>query len=924
MSLSSGLLSVLLGAALPVQAQDQAPSPALADNRAAASQNEEDDSGEIIVNGARPRGSVVGDIKPEQQLSPADIRSYGVSSISDLLSELAPQTNAGGGAPVVLLNGKRISGFSEIQDIPTEAISRVEILPEEVSLKYGYSPDQKVVNIVLRQRFRALTADLRGGTTTEGGRENGVADANLLRIHGDDRFNVDLKYSRADRLLESERDIRALAPARPYSLGGNITPAPGGNEIDPGLSTLAGTQVVVAAVPGSASTGRPQLSDFLAGANAASVSDLGHYRTLSPSTDNLALNAVLARTLPGNVSGSLNGRLELTDSHALQGLPSVNLLIPAGDPFSPFSNPVQLYRYLGQAGALGQTIKGTNAHLGLTLNGEIRPWRWSFTSSYDRVETRTATDRGINPSGLQTAIAGADPAVNPFGNPPAGLLTPRLIDTARARSSDIVGDLLLNGPLIALPAGKVTASIKIGAASNGFESRSLRSGVARSADFSRGVFNGQASIDIPIASRRSGTLGALGDLSVNGNFAVQHLSDFGTLSTVGYGLNWTPISQIRFIASVSQDRAAPSGQQIDSPDVVTPNLPVFDYASGRTVFVSQIGGGNPALMRSERNQIRLSLTVKPLEKRDLTLTASYVRSHTDHPIASFPVSTPQIEAAFPDRFLRDTDGTLLQVDARPINFARSRNSQLRWGFNLSLPIKSHLQKEIEAWRASGAKPEDRPADLRAMLDAIRPRGRETGGNEIEGRNGTSGSGSSRPGRGGFSGGRGGGGGGGDGGGRLQFALFHTWHFTDTVLVAPGIPSLDLLDGGAIGSTGGQPRHELQGQAGYTNNGLGARLSANWQSGTHVNGALGSPGTTLRFSSLATANLRLFANLGQMRKIVKAHPFFRGSRLSFNVTNLFDARERVSDGTGSTPLRYQSAYLDPIGRAVTISFRKLFY
>ena len=61
---------------------------------------------------------------------------------------------------MLLLNGQRISSFRELRDVPTEAIERVEILPEEVALKYGYHADQKVVNIVLRQRFRS-TAGVR-------------------------------------------------------------------------------------------------------------------------------------------------------------------------------------------------------------------------------------------------------------------------------------------------------------------------------------------------------------------------------------------------------------------------------------------------------------------------------------------------------------------------------------------------------------------------------------------------------------------------------------------------------------------------------------------------------------------------------------------------------------------------------------------
>ena len=70
-------------------------------------------------------------------MGPAEIQSYGVSTVTELLDELAPQTRSdrgrGGESPVVLLNGRRISGFNEIRDIPVEAILRVDILPEEVS-----------------------------------------------------------------------------------------------------------------------------------------------------------------------------------------------------------------------------------------------------------------------------------------------------------------------------------------------------------------------------------------------------------------------------------------------------------------------------------------------------------------------------------------------------------------------------------------------------------------------------------------------------------------------------------------------------------------------------------------------------------------------------------------------------------------------
>jgi len=158
---------------------------------------------------------------------------------------------------------------------------------------------------------------------------------------------------------------------------------------------------------------------------------------------------------------------------------------------------------------------------------------------------------------------------------------------------------------------------------------------------------------------------------------------------------------------------------------------------------------------------------------------------------------------------------------------------------------------------------------------------------------------------------------------VQIALYHTWYFRDDVLVRPGTAPLDLLNGDAITATGGQPRHQLELQLGYSNNGLGARLSGDWQSGTAVAGAPGSPGGDLHFSPLATANLRLFADLGRLGSL-GTHAWARGARVTLSLTNVTDARERVRDATGATPLRYQPDYLDPLGRTVKISLRKLFF
>jgi outer membrane receptor protein involved in Fe transport len=51
---------------------------------------------------------------------------------------------------------------------------------------------------------------------------------------------------------------------------------------------------------------------------------------------------------------------------------------------------------------------------------------------------------------------------------------------------------------------------------------------------------------------------------------------------------------------------------------------------------------------------------------------------------------------------------------------------------------------------------------------------------------------------------------------------------------------------------------------------------------------------------------------------------RGVRVTFNVNNLFNQTISVRDSAGPTPLIYQTPFLDPTGRVISINLRKIFY
>jgi iron complex outermembrane receptor protein len=164
--------------------------------------------------------------------------------------------------------------------------------------------------------------------------------------------------------------------------------------------------------------------------------------------------------------------------------------------------------------------------------------------------------------------------------------------------------------------------------------------------------------------------------------------------------------------------------------------------------------------------------------------------------------------------------------------------------------------------------------------------------------------------------------GGGGVGRWSLGLFHTMQFESTVQIAPGGPVLDLLEGDSL-SAAGSPRHSLQINGGLFKSGFGAFFNGTWTGPSRIFGN-GLPGTSdLRFGSVTQFNINFFAALGQQAKLVKKAPFFKGTQISLRFENLFDSRQKVTDGTGVVPLSYQADLIDPRGRLVELEFRKMF-
>ena len=219
--------SLLLTAAVlaPATAFAQAvPSEPSASQSAAMSDEEAEEGETVVVTGQRPRGSVVGDIPPEDVLTQRDIRATGATSISELLDAVAAadrqraRPHVGPTDPAAQRPAHL--GFPRASR-PAPRSDRADGNPARGSRpQIWLCADARVVNIVLRQRFNSTSAEARVRAATDGGFVAGQSDATKLLIRNGQRTSLNLRarrqrFDHRGRARYRSRRARHPRPARP-------------------------------------------------------------------------------------------------------------------------------------------------------------------------------------------------------------------------------------------------------------------------------------------------------------------------------------------------------------------------------------------------------------------------------------------------------------------------------------------------------------------------------------------------------------------------------------------------------------------------------------------------------------------------------------------------------------------------------------
>ena len=817
-------------------------------------------------------GEVVAGIYAESELDEAGIAAYGANTVGDLLTQISPDVDNSAEGPIILVNGKPANGIRSVNDLPPESILRVEVLPPQAAAAIGESPTRRVINVVLKSQFKQGTASLTARGSTAGRGTGGNGNFSMLKLVDGNIRNLSVYGSQTSPLLEAHRGIQTQSTNVPYDLTGNVLSWPvTGGEIDPGLSAAAGFPVTVAGVPAGLTD--PALDDFVPSANSANVSDMGRYRSLIGDSYSYGLNGNMGRQLPHNISLNLNANLDRNESSSLTGATSTLLHVPGSSPFSPFDSDVGMARYLG--GPLQQKRDSTNANLSVNLSTQLGKWRLMTDTSFGWNESTTNSQRRVDTTDLQSAIDAG--TLNPFEALPVDLLGNVLSDHARGRGNNLSARVQLSGAMFDLPAGKANANLSAQWSRSGQHSRTVGTNNV-SSHRTREDQVAYLTMQLPLmGTPQSQGFGMGGEL----NGAARNVSATGTLYTYGVGLNARNGNRVNVRIGYNLEKQAPTPSALNDPLVVVDDYRAYDFLREETVLVRYITGGNPDLRVENRGIINLSGQVRPLKTVDFTLNAQYTRTIYRDPMQSLPPPSAEVQAAFPDRFKRDADGRLYEIDARMVNFTRTRNESLRWGGNFRRTFgapKGPAGAQASAANvimSSGAVP------IGMVLDA---------GDTLSGA-----------------------------GWRLNFNFSHQWQIAYKRVLREGLPVVDLLSGGAGFGTP-QARHRVQGTLGLAYNGSGMQLNSNWTSSSHLDAGSADAPSRLDFSSLLRFDLQAFTNLDTL---LPDHKALKGVRISLNLQNVLDARQSVRDQNGATPLRYQPWLVDPLGRVLSLSFRKAF-
>jgi len=252
----------------------------------------------------------------------------------------------------------------------------------------------------------------------------------------------------------------------------------------------------------------------------------------------------------------------------------------------------------------------------------------------------------------------------------------------RSRNMSVGASLAANRDLFELPAGSVRTALS----GRYRRTRSVNEGEMGDVRRSSQSLDLGGSLTIPLTERAAdATEFGWGDASLTVGATTTGLLDGAGGDGLDASLSWSPMERFRLNARVGRSATSPADQMRFDPVYYGPPRTVFDFATGESVEVLPLLGGNPDLGPQTSETLSLSTSLGPFTRWRVMGRAGFDSTRSTDGFGILPEPTPAVEAAFPDRFIRDENGRLVTIDQRPINIGSTRTETLTSGVNFNVP-----------------------------------------------------------------------------------------------------------------------------------------------------------------------------------------------------------------------------------------------
>lgn len=525
-------------------------------------------------------------------------------------------------ATLTLIDGRRAVGQGTLGasvdpgNIPAIALERIEIIADGASAVYGSDAVAGVANLLLRRKYDGIGADVQYGWAD--GYKEFTANAIIGMEWDTGRFTLSGQHTYRSALSGGERDFY-VADLRPF--GGADYRTVG--QCAPGTISLGGTTY---AIPAGGATS----ANLVAG----SVNRCDNLKTTDILPQQEINGGVLTfdQELGEGANFFVTGLYSRRDGFRRSAAGSANVVVPNTNPFFVSPAGATLATCPASAGVASTVrcetvqlnfanIYGPNGTSKITsevyqitggVDIALSP-KWNMnayvTGGYNHDHV-FSVGGGTDAANLAAALRSSDPAtaLNPFGtaggNSAATIASvfDNLTDTD-GRTKFMDAGAKLDGSLFALPGGDVKVAFGVE-----WQKTQLRTGQIRGRKgaqtgtdqrLSRNVTSAYAELLIPIFGEENAVPG-FHSLDINIAGRIDRYSDVGSTKNPKFGINWSPVEDLKIHASYGESFRAPlltnlvsaGGSQLFLQNYFDPTA---NGGAGATVEGIALSGGNLGL-----------------------------------------------------------------------------------------------------------------------------------------------------------------------------------------------------------------------------------------------------------------------------------------------------------------------------------------